>query len=104
MSQESKKPFVQGNWNTSVDVRDFVLKNIRPYYGDGSFLCGPSERTKRLWEHLLPELQKERNNGGVLEVDTDTISNITSHKAGYIDRENEVIPWGSRRTKLCAAP
>lgn len=91
MSQESKKPFVQGNWNTSVDVRDFVLKNIRPYYGDGSFLCGPSERTKRLWEHLLPELQKERNNGGVLEVDTDTISNITSHKAGYIDRENEVI-------------
>lgn len=57
-----------------------------------------------MWEHLLPELQKERNNGGVLEVDTDTISNITSHKAGYIDRENEVIPWGSRRTKLCAAP
>ena len=83
--------FKQGKWNESIDVRDFVEKNITPYEGDASFLAGPTERTTKIWNICKEALKQEINNNGVLEIDNKTISTITSHKAGYIDQENEVI-------------
>ena len=84
--------FVKGPWTEQVNVRDFIQKNYTPYDGDGSFLAGPTQRTKKLWEELSELLEKERNAPGrVLDADTKIISGITSHEAGYIDRELEVI-------------
>lgn len=83
--------FKTGLWNNEINVRDFVLKNITPYDGDASFLQGPTERTKRLWQLCLDAIQEERANNGVRSIDAETISSITSHAAGYIDREHELI-------------
>ena len=70
---------------------DFVYSNITPYDGDASFLAGPTERTKKLWDRCIEALEEERQNGGVRSIDASTISTITSHAAGYIDKENELI-------------
>ena len=84
--------FISGDWNESIDVRDFIQKNYTPYDGDGSFLTGATERTKKLWEELSVLLEKERNSPGrVLDADTSVISGITSHPAGYINKDLEVI-------------
>ncbi|MFO0703462.1 MAG: pyruvate formate lyase family protein, partial [Patescibacteria group bacterium] len=83
--------FKPGNWQNNIDVRDFVFQNITPYDGDDSFLVGPSEKTKKVWEKCKELKKQEMANGGVLDIDTETISNITSHKAGYIEKENETI-------------
>ena len=83
--------FIDGSWSQKIDVTDFVRKNITPYEGDASFLVGPTERTKRIWDICLKTLEEERNNNGVRSFDPDTVSTITSHKPGYIDQENELI-------------
>lgn len=83
--------FISGNWQEQINVRDFVSKNITPYDGDGSFLCGPSETTKKLWQICLEAIKEERANNGVRAIDNELVSTITSHAAGYIDRENELI-------------
>lgn len=83
--------FIDGSWSQKIDVTDFVRKNITPYEGDASFLVGPTERTKRIWDICLKALEEERNNNGVRSFDPDTVSTITSHKPGYIDQENEII-------------
>ena len=83
--------FKSGLWQSKIDVSDFVQANITPYYGDASFLAGPSERTKKVWNKCLEALEEERARGGVRSLDNKTVSTITSHKAGYIDRENELI-------------
>lgn len=84
--------FNPGLWQKNIDVRDFVFTNITPYDGDESFLVGPSEKTKIVWSKIVELKKKELTSpGGVLDVDTETISTITSHKAGYIDKENESI-------------
>ena len=83
--------FNDGRWSHRIDVADFVYCNITPYDGDSSFLQGPTERTKKLWNKCLEALEEERQNGGVRAIDAKTISTITSHAAGYIDRENELI-------------
>ena len=83
--------FVPGSWNKSVDVRDFIQKNYTPYTGDDSFLAGPTEATTDLWSQILKLLEEERNAGGVLDMDTKVISTITSHPAGYIDKDKETI-------------
>ena len=85
------KKFNDGRWSHRIDVADFVYCNITPYDGDASFLAGPTERTKQLWNKCLEALEEERQNGGVRSIDAKTISTITSHAAGYIDRENELI-------------
>ena len=85
------KKFNDGRWSHRIDVADFVYSNITPYDGDASFLAGPTERTKKLWNKCLEALEEERQNGGVRSIDASTISTITSHAAGYIDRENELI-------------
>ena len=83
--------FNDGRWSHKIDVADFVYNNITPYEGDASFLVGATERTKRLWDKCLEALEEERQNGGVRSIDAKTISTITSHAAGYIDKENELI-------------
>jgi formate C-acetyltransferase len=84
-------PFQSGEWNTTMNVYDFVLRNIRPYAGDATFLSGPSERTKRLWDACKAALLQERQSNGVLAIDTDTISSITAFTPGYIKQDDEVI-------------
>ena len=84
--------FTPGSWNrSSVNVRDFIQLNYIPYEGDSSFLAGPTSATKTLWEQVLKLSEKEREAGGVLDMDTDTISSITSHGPGYLNRELEQI-------------
>ena len=92
--QEAWEGFKEGIWTGEVDVRDFIQKNYTPYEGDESFLVGPTERTKELWGEVLDLLLKEREQGGVLDMDTKTVTGIVSHPAGYIDnahREKETI-------------
>lgn len=88
---EEWKGFQKGNWCEEIDVRNFIQLNYVPYEGDGSFLTGPTEATKKLWEEVKGYLEKEREKDGVLDVDTHTISTITSHKPGYIDEELEKV-------------
>ena len=83
--------FKDGRWSHKIDVADFVYNNITPYEGDASFLVGATDRTKKLWDKCLEAIEEERQNGGVRSIDAKTISTITSHAAGYIDRENELI-------------
>jgi len=83
--------FNDGRWSHKIDVADFVYSNITPYDGDASFLAGATERTKKLWNKCLEAIEEERQNGGVRSIDAKTISTITSHAAGYIDKENELI-------------
>jgi formate C-acetyltransferase len=82
--------FQPGSWTSSIDVRDFIARNATPYLGDEKFLSGPSKRTKAVWEKLQPYFRDERKKG-VLAVDAHTPSTLLAHKAGYIDKENEVI-------------
>lgn len=83
--------FHEGNWNEEIDVRDFIVLNYTPYDGDESFLKGPTERTKKVFSKVQELIKKEREAGGVLDIDTETISNIDAFEPGYIDKENESI-------------
>ena len=84
--------FTAGRWSdTSVNVRDFILKNYTPYYGDESFLEGPTEATKKLWEQVMDLARQEREAGGVLDMDTKIVSTITSHGPGYLNKDLEKI-------------
>lgn len=76
-------------WKEEVNVRDFIQNNYTPYNGDSSFLEGPTEATDKLWSKLQELQKEERAKGGVLDMDTDIVSSITSHKPGYIDPELE---------------
>ncbi|MFI3283321.1 MAG: formate C-acetyltransferase [Rikenellaceae bacterium] len=83
--------FKAGIWCDQVNVADFVSANITPYMGDASFLAKPTERTLRLWDICLKALEEERLNGGVRSFDNKTISTVTSHGAGYISKDDELI-------------
>ena len=83
--------FKPGKWQTEINVRDFVSANITPYDGDDSFLQSPSATTKQLWQICLEAIKEERSNNGVRAIDNELVSTITSHAAGYIDREKELI-------------
>ena len=83
--------FKTGNWTKEINLRDFIVRNYTPYTGDSNFLTAPSEKTKSLWEKALKLMDKERERGGVYDIDEKTISTITSHKAGYIDKDLEEI-------------
>lgn len=91
METKEWEGFQKGEWQTEINVRDFIQKNYTPYDGDGSFLCGPTENTKKLWKEVLDLYDKEREKGGVLAVSNDRASTITSHEAGYIDQPLEKI-------------
>ena len=89
---EAWKDFESGDWQTDINVRDFIQKNYTPYEGDSSFLADATEKTKKLWNEVLELYKKEKEApGNVLDIDTKTISTISSHEAGYIDKNLEEI-------------
>ncbi|PXV91004.1 formate C-acetyltransferase [Lachnotalea glycerini] len=83
--------FVGGIWEKEINVRDFIQKNYTLYEGDDSFLAGPTKNTTELWEQVMDLTKQEREAGGVLDMDTKIISTITSHTAGYLNKEKETI-------------
>ena len=85
------KDFVGGKWTEEIDVRDFIQKNYTPYDGDESFLCGPTEATKTLWDQVMDLTKQEIAAGGVLDMDTKIVSTITSHGPGYLNKDLEKI-------------
>ena len=92
MEFEQWNGFEKGEWKRQIDVRDFIQKNYTPYEGDASFLTGTTEKTKKLWNKVLELYKREHDaKGGVLDIDTKTISTVSAHEAGYIDRDLEEI-------------
>ena len=92
MDFEQWKGFEKGEWKRKIDVRNFIQKNYTPYEGNATFLTGTTEKTKKLWDEVLKLYEKERNsNGSVLDIDTKTISTVSAHEAGYIDKDLEEI-------------
>src|SRR3954462_5347000 len=90
VDQDPWRSFNAGDWKTSIDVRGFIIRNFTPYSGDGKFLAGPTARTKPVWAKLQPYFKEEQKKG-VLAVDAKNPSTLLAHKAGYIDRDNELI-------------
>ena len=120
MKFEQWDGFEKGDWQSEINVRDFIQRNYTPYEGDATFLAGPTEKTTKLWDEVLELYQKEKaSKGGVLDIDTKTISSVNSHEAGYIDKDLEeivglqtdaplkraIMPYGGIRIveKACAA-
>lgn len=92
MDFEQWKDFEKGEWKRKIDVRNFIQKNYTPYEGNATFLTGTTDKTKKLWDEVLKLYEKERNsNGSVLDIDTKTISTVSAHEAGYIDKDLEEI-------------
>lgn len=91
MSENAWRSFVPGDWQKSIDVRDFVIKNYSAYDGNEDFLKDSSIRTKKLWSKCKKLLRDEFTKNGVLNVDTRTVAGITSHSPGYIDESLELI-------------
>ena len=83
--------FVGGVWQKEINVRDFIQKNYTPYEGDDSFLAGPTQATKDLWDQVMELSAEERAKGGVLDMDTKIISGIISHGPGYLNKDKEKI-------------
>ncbi|PFE04608.1 formate acetyltransferase [Bacillus cereus] len=78
-------------WRAEIDVRDFILNNINVYEGDDSFLTEATEATKQLWDQVMELTKQERDNGGVLDMDTEIVSTITSHGPGYLNKDIEKV-------------
>ena len=78
-------------WKEEINVRDFIQKNYKPYDGDEEFLTGPTDATNQLWGALQKLQKEERAKGGVLDMDTDIVSSITSHAPGYLNKDLEQI-------------
>ena len=91
MKHENWNGFIEGVWQDEINVRDFIQTNYKEYPGDASFLAGATDRTKALMEKVQGLFALERERGGVLDIDTDTVSSLTSYAPGYIDKENEII-------------
>ena len=92
MKFEQWNKFQPGDWQKEINVRDFIQNNYTPYEGDSSFLKGTTEKTKKLWDEVLELYKKEKeSNGGVLDIDTKTVSTVAAHDAGYIDKDLEEI-------------
>lgn len=84
--------FEKGDWQNEINVRDFIQHNYTPYEGNSDFLANPTEKTRKLWDEVLELYKKEKESkGGVLDIDTKTISTVNSHEAGYIDKDLEEI-------------
>ena len=85
------RAFTGGVWEREINVRDFIQKNYTPYDGDDSFLAGPTTAINALWAQVMDLSKQEREAGGVLDMDTKTISTISSHGPGYLDKDKETI-------------
>ena len=91
LSFDSWQGFSGSLWREEINVRDFIQKNYQPYYGDASFLAGPTEATDKLWQKLQQLQKEEHAHGGVLAMDTDTVSGLLSHGPGYLQKDLEKI-------------
>ena len=92
MNFEQWKGFQKGDWQSEINVRDFIQRNYTPYEGDDSFLATTTEKTQKLWDKVLDLYKKEQASpGSVLDIDTKTISTVSSHEAGYIEKDLEDI-------------
>ena len=92
MKFEQWKGFEKGDWQSEINVRDFIQRNYTPYEGDSTFLAGPTEKTKKLWDEVLELYKKEKaSKGSVLDIDTKTISSVNAYEPGYIDKNLEEI-------------
>ena len=91
MTHENWNGFVAGEWQNEINVRDFIQKNYLEYRGDESFLAGPTPRTTALMDRFNSLLKLERQFGGVLDIDVDTVSSLTNYAPGYLDKDNEII-------------
>lgn len=108
--------FTDGKWTQEINTRDFIQKNYKPYEGDKDFLAGPTQATTDLWNQVLELSKQERENGGVIDMDTKVPSTITSHAAAYLNKDKETIvgfqtdkplkrafmPFGGIRTAVTA--
>ena len=108
--------FTEGKWVQEINTRDFIQKNYKPYEGDKDFLAGPTQNTTDLWKQVMDLFKQERENGGVLDMDTKIPSTIVSHGAAYLDKDKETIvgfqtdkplkrafmPFGGIRTAVTA--
>ncbi|MCL1143408.1 formate C-acetyltransferase [Shewanella gaetbuli] len=83
--------FVAGDWKTEVNVRDFIQKNYAPYEGDESFLADATEATTQLWDKVMEGIKQENATHAPIDFDTKLVSTITSHDAGYINKDLETI-------------
>ena len=83
--------FKAGVWQDEINVRDFIQQNYQPYTGDASFLVGATVRTSELMAKLNELFAQERRQGGVLDIDANTVSSLTAYAPGYVDKENELI-------------
>ncbi len=88
---EQWQGFKGKTWKTEVDVRDFIQQNYSAYEGDAEFLEGPTEATNELWAQVMDLTKQEMEAGGVLDMDTKVVSTITSHDAGYLNKDKEQI-------------
>ena len=91
MTHEFWKGFSEGVWQNEINVRDFIQKNYKAYSGDSEFLSGATQRTRDLMDKVNALFALERQYGGVLDIDTATVSSLTSYSPGYIDKNNELI-------------
>ena len=91
MNSDAWNGFEAGQWMRDINTRDFIQHNYTPYEGDESFLAGPTQATKDLWQMVLDLSKKEREAGGVLDMDTKVVSTLTSHGPGYLDKSKEKI-------------
>lgn len=91
MQHNNWNGFVSGVWCDEINVRDFIQKNYTEYLGDDKFLCSATKRTKDMMKKVELLFKLERQYGGVLDIDTATVSSLTSYSPGYIDKENELI-------------
>ena len=83
---EAWEGFEAGTWVREINVRSFIRHNFTQYNGDEAFLAGPTQNTLDLWEQVSDLTRQEREHGGVLDMDTEIISTITSHGPGYLKK------------------
>ena len=91
MNFEQWNGFLGKKWKNDINVRQFIQDNYTPYLGDDSFLVGPTKRTSELMDKLNELLRREAENGGVLDIDTVTVSSLNNYAPGYLDKEKELI-------------
>ena len=91
MTHANWNGFVGGAWQDEINVRDFIQKNYKEYTGDDSFLAGATDRTKNVMSKVESLFKLERQFGGVLDIDVDTVSSLTAYAPGYVDKDNEII-------------
>ena len=91
MKHSNWNGFKEGVWQDEINVRDFIQQNYKEYTGDSSFLAGATQRTGSLMKKLESLFLLERQYGGVLDIDTATVSSLTSYSPGYLDKDNELI-------------